>query len=69
MHQERFFKQTISIKVNEKRPVSKWLDFTEDLNWNLLGLHPSEIKSVVVDQEVWRLNLELLLPQSSRKSG
>ena len=34
-----------------------------------LKLHPSEMMEVMKDREVWRLNLELLHPQPSRKSG
>ena len=30
---------------------------------------PSEMMEVMEDREVWRLNLELLPPQPSRKSG
>ena len=33
-----------------------------------LGLHPSEMQSVLVDREVWRLNLELLPAQPLEKS-
>ena len=39
-----------------------------DLGWNRLGFHPSEMMDVVEDREVWRFNLELLPPQPSRKS-
>ena len=34
-----------------------------------LDYYPSEIIKVMEDREVWRLNLELLPPQPSRKSG
>ena len=34
-----------------------------------LGLRPSEMMEVMEDREVRRLNLELLPPQPSRKSG
>ena len=44
-------------------------DYTEDLGWNRLGLRPSEMIEVMEDHEVWWLNLELLPPQPSRKSG
>ena len=33
------------------------------------GIRPSEIMEVMEDRKVWRLNLELLPPQPSRKSG
>ena len=39
------------------------------LRWNRMGLRPSEMMEVMEDREVWRLNLELLPPQPSRKSG
>ena len=41
----------------------------KDLGSNRLGLHPIEMMEVMEDREVWRLNLELLPPQPSRKSG
>ena len=44
-------------------------DYIEDLEWNRLGLRPSEMIEVMEDHEVWWLNLELLPPQPSRKSG
>ena len=50
-------------------PQCRWTDYIEDLGWNRLGLRPSEMMEVVEDREVWRLNLELLPPQPSRKSG
>ena len=39
------------------------------LDGNSLGLHASEMMEVMEDREVWRLNLELLPPQPSRKAG
>ena len=55
-----------------KRPVrrtrTKWLDYFEDLGWNRFGLHSSKMQSVLVYREVWRINLELLPSQSSRKN-
>ena len=57
--------KTLYAKVSGKRPVGqprkRWLDYVE-------GLCLSEMQSVLVDQEVWWLNLKLLLPQPSRKS-
>ena len=71
--QERLPKQALLAKANEKRPVgrprTRWTDSIEDLGWNRLGLRPSEMMEVMDDREVWRLNLELLPPQPSRKSG
>ena len=73
MPQEQLPKQTLYAEVSEKRPVgrtrTKWFDYIEDLGWNRLGLHPREVRSVLVDREVWRLNLELLPSQSSKTTG
>ena len=73
MPQGRLPKQTFLAKANGRRPVGRfrtiWINYIEDLGWNRLGLHPSEMMDVMEDREVWRLNLELLLdPQPSRKS-
>ena len=61
---QRLPKQNIYDKVSGKSPVgrpqTRWLDYIEDLGWNRLELHPSEMQSVLVDREVWRLNRELL---------
>ena len=40
-----------------------------ELWWNRSGLNPREMIEMTEDREVWRLNLELLTPQPSRKSG
>ena len=73
MPQERLPKQALHAKANGRRPVgrprTRWTDYIEDLGWNRLGLHPSEMMEVMEDREMWRLNLELLPPQPSRKSG
>ena len=61
---EQLPKQTLYAKVSGERsvgrPRTRWLDYIEDLGWNRLGLYPSEMQSVLVDREMWRLNLELL---------
>ena len=73
MLQERLPKQALFAKANGSRPVgrprTKWTDYIEDLGWNRLGLRPSEMMKVMEDREVWRLNLEQLPSQPSRKSG
>ena len=73
MPQKRLPKQALLAKANGKRPVgrprTRWADYTEDLGWNRLGLRPSEMMEMMEDREAWRLNLELLPPQPSRKSG
>ena len=72
MPHERLPKQTLYAEVSWKRPVgrseTRWLDYIKVFSWNRLGLHPSKMQSMLMEQEVWRLNLELLPPQSSRKS-
>ena len=66
-------KQTLFAKANGRRPVgrprTRCTNYIEDLGWNRLRLHPSKMMEVMEDREMWRLNLELLLPQPSRKSG
>ena len=74
MSQERLPKQALHAKANGRRPVerlrTRWTDYIEDLGWNRLGLHPSQMMEVMENLEMWRLNLELQLsPQLSRKSG
>ena len=72
MPQERLPKQALLAKANGRKPVgrprTRWTDYNEDLGWNRLGLHLSEMMEVMEDHEVWRLNLKLLPPQPSRKS-
>ena len=57
MPQERLPKQTLFVEMSGKRPVgrprTRWLNYIEDLGWNRLGLHPSEMQFVLVDREVW----------------
>ena len=73
MPQERLSKQALLAKANGGRPVGRprtiWTDYVEDLGWIRLGLRPSEMIKVMEDCEVWRLNLELLPTQPTRKSG
>ena len=73
MPQELLPKQTLYAKVNGRRPVGRprttWLDYIEDFGCNRLGLRSSEMQFALVDRDVWCVNLELLRPQLSRKSG
>ena len=66
-------KQTLDAEVSGKRPVgrprTRWPDCIEDLGWNRLGFPPSEMQSVLVNREVWRLNLKLVPAKPSRKNG
>ena len=72
MPQERLSKQASLAKANGRRPVgrprTRRTNYIEDLGWNRLGLQSSEMMDVMEDGKVWRLNLELLPPQSSQKS-
>ena len=38
------------------------MTYTEDVGWNRLGLHVSEMMAVMEDREVCRLNLKLRAP-------
>ena len=73
MPHERLPKQALLVKANGKIPVGRprisWTNYIEDLGWNRVRLHPSEMMDVMEDREVWRLNLELLPPLLSRKYG
>ena len=73
MPQETLSKQALLAKANGRRPVGRprfrWTDYIKDLGWNSLGLHPSELMEVMEDCGVWWLNLELLRPQPSQKTG
>ena len=44
-------KQALLAKGNERRPVrrfrSRWTNYIEDLGWNRVGLHPSEMMDVM----------------------
>ena len=72
MPQGRLSKQTLYAKVSGKRPDgrprTRWFNYIEDLGWNRLGLYPSKMQSLLVDREVWRLNLELLPLQPQGKA-
>ena len=73
MPQERLPKQALLPKANRRRPVersrNRWTDYITDLGWNRLGLYASKVMAVMEYREVWGLNLELVTPQPSRKSG
>ena len=73
MPQERLPKQALLAEANGRRragrPRTIWTKYIEDFGWNRLGRGPCKIMDVMEDREVWRLNLELLSLQPSRKSG
>ena len=70
--QERLPKQALLAKANGRISVGQLkldgpttLRIFDRIDWDL----PKKMMEVVKDCEVWRLNLELLPPQPSRKSG
>ena len=73
MPEERLPKQVLLARETGKRPVgrprTRWQNYVEDLGWNRLGLCPSEMKEVVEDRDLWRLNLELLPSRPSRNEA
>ena len=73
MPQERLSEQALHAKANGRRPVgrprTRWANSVEDLGWNRLGLHPSEMMDVMEDGEVCQLDLELLSRYPHGKVG
>ena len=73
LRQKSLPKQALLAKANGRRPLeqprTRWTNYIEDLGWNRLGRHPRKMMDVIEDREVWWLNLKLLPPQPSRKSG
>ena len=74
MPQERLPKQALPAKANGRRPVDdQELDgpiyCIDDLVWNRMVLHPSEMINVTEDRAVWRLNLELCSLKPPEKAG
>ena len=62
MPQEKLSKQALLAKVNRKKTIGRprttvnisiWQYYIEDLKWNCLGLHPSEMMGVIEDRKVW----------------
>ena len=64
--QERLSKQVLLVRIAGKRPIgrprTRLLQHIESLDRNRLGPGPNKLKEVVVvvDRDVWRLNLEML---------
>ena len=56
MAQERLPKQALLAKANGRRPIgrpkTRWTNYIEDLGWNCLGLHLSEMMDVMKNREV-----------------
>ena len=73
MTQERLPKHVLLAKANGgrpfKQPRARWANYIRDLGWNRLGIHPSKMKDVIKDREVWWLNLELLPRNHHGKAG
>ena len=73
IHQERLSQQAFLAKANGRRPIgrprTKWTNYIENFGYNRLRLLRSEMMDVMEDGDMWRLNLKLLPPQPSRKSG
>ena len=73
MSQDLLLKQILYGELCGKRRVersrTRWLDYIKDLGWNRLGFSLSEMQSVLVNREVWRLNLELLPRNPQGKAG
>ena len=73
MPQESLLNQALLAKANGRspdgRPRTRWTNYIEDLEWNRLGLNPSEIMDLLEDCEVWWLNLELLPRKPHGKAG
>ena len=73
MPQKRLPKQALLAKANGKRLLgrcrTRWNNYIKDLEWNRLGFNPGDMMDTMENREVWRLNLELMPPQTSRKSG
>ena len=73
MPHERLPRQALLAKANGRRPIggprTKWTNYMKDVGWNRLGLYASEMMDVIEDREAWRLNVELLPQQTSRKAG
>ena len=71
--QKRLPKQALLAEANGRRlvgrPRSRWTNYIEDLGWNRLRLHPSEMMGLMEDREVWQLNLELLPRNPHGKAG
>ena len=73
MTQERLPKLILLAKANGRRPVgrprARWTNYIENLGWNRLGLHSSEIMYVMEDRELWWLSLKLLPRNPHAKAG
>ena len=56
MSQKRLPKEALLAKADGKIPVGwpriRLTNYIEDLGWNRLGLHPSEMMEVIKDREV-----------------
>ena len=66
----RVFPNSISSQKQQRNDIIYVKCWTKKAQISKIkGLHLSEMMDVMKDREVWRLNLELLPPQPSKKSG
>ena len=70
MSQEQTAKHLIDALPSGKRPRGRprtcWRNYVEDLTWSRLGIPPAKLPLVAGDRDVWRIQLELLSPQSQK---
>ena len=73
MPQERLLKQAWLAKANGKRPFgwfrTKWTNYVEDLGWNRLGLHPSEMMETMEDRKCGGLISSCCFRNPNGKAG
>ena len=70
MSQERAVKKFLCRTPMGRRPRSpprtRWRDYVEDLSWSRLDIPAEHLSFVAGDRDAWRLELELLPPQSTK---
>ena len=67
MPHERIAKQIMNALPSGKRPRgrprNRWRNYVEDLTWSRLEIPPVKLLLTAGDRDVWRFQLEVLLPQ------
>ena len=65
MTQERLSQKALLAKANGRKPVgrpkTRWISYIENLGWNRLGLHPSEMMVVMEDRTCLGVSSTLML--------
>jgi len=56
---------TLTRKRPRDRPKTRWSDYISDLAWSGFGMESAELFEIVVDRDVFRVLLGLLLPGTS----